>query len=226
MKIAHLVRVAALLGLVVLGASGPVSAGVDIDFGAAVRINDSTDLYFRMSSRYFDQDRATVSRWAERYHDPDDLAVALFIQRQSGRSLDEMYRLRQQSGLTWWQIGMRFGIPVDAWYVPVERKPGPPYGKAYGHWKKHKRNRSRTVVLTDADCRDLVALRVVHEYFDVPVDIAVTWRAEGNLRDMMSTEYRRRHGRKDDRRSSSRADHDSHDDHARSPEHGKGKKKK
>jgi hypothetical protein len=225
MKKQHVFRAAGLLGLLALAAIGPVSAGLDVDFGAAVRLDDSTDLYFRMSSRYFDQDRATVTRWAGYYHDPDDLAVALFLHRHSGRSLDELYALRHQRGLTWWEIGVRFGVPVDVWYVPVGHDPGPPYGKAYGYWKKHGRNRARTVVLSDAECRDLVALRVAHEYFGVPVDVAVAWRSEGNLRDVMSAEYRKRHGGRQGAAASA-AGHDTSAGHTGSPGRGKGKKKK
>ena len=173
----------------------PTFAGIDIDLGVAAKIDDRTDLYFSISSRYFDQDRETVSYWGARYRDPDDLAVVLFIRRHSGRSLDELYALRQQRGLTWWEIAVRFGVPAEAWFVPVERNPGPPYGKAYGHWKKHKHDRRTPVVLSDADLRNLVAVRMVHEYYGVSVDIAMEWRSEGrDLRLLMTDEYKKRHG--------------------------------
>jgi len=174
----------------------PASADVDIDFGVAARIDDRTDLYFSISSRYFGRDHDTVSAWGARYHDPDDLAVVLFISKHSGRSLDELYALRQQRGLTWWEISVRFGVPAEVWFVPVRRDPGPPYGKAYGHWKKHKHDRGERVVLTDADLRNLVAVRMVHEYYGVSVDVAMEWRSSGrDLRGLMTDEYEKRHGK-------------------------------
>lgn len=175
--------------------ASPAIAGIDVDFGVAAEIDDRTDLYFSISSRYFDQDRDTVSRWGVRYRDPDDLAVVLFISKHTGRSLDELYALRQQRGLTWWEIAVRFGMPADVWFVPVERDPGPPYGKAYGHWKNHKKNRGTPVVLSDADLRNLVAVRMAHEYYGVSVDVAMEWRSGGkDLRVLMTDEYGRRHG--------------------------------
>ena len=88
------------------------------------------------------------------------------------------------------------GVPVGAWFVPVQGDPGPPYGKAYGHWKKHKRNPKAAVVLVDADIRNLVAVRVIHEYYGVPVKAAMEWRASGrDLRNLVSDEYHRRHGK-------------------------------
>src|SRR5262245_35941886 len=159
-------------------ASSAAQAAVDIDFGAAVRVNDDTDLYFAISSRYFDRDRREVEYWGRRCEDPDDLAVALFIARHSGRSLNEIFDLRHR-GRTWWEISVRYGVPDDVWFVPVRRDPGPPYGKAYGHWKKHRRDERQALVLSDVDARNLVAVRVMHEYYGVSAQIAMGWRSDG-----------------------------------------------
>ncbi len=91
---------------------------------------------------------------------------------------------------------MQYGIPVDAYFVTVKRDPGPPYGKAYGYWKKHKHDRGTKMVLADVDVRNLVAVRMAHEYYGVPVEVAMEWRSGGrNLADVMSDEYQKRHGK-------------------------------
>jgi len=201
-----------------LAASPAARAGFDVDFGAAVRVNDDTDLYFAISSRYFDRDRREVDHWGRRCDDPDDLAVALFIGRHSGRSLNEIFDLRHR-GRTWWEIGVRFGIPADAWFVPVRRDPGPPYGKAYGHWKKRGRDERRTLVLSDRDARNLVAVRVMHEYYGVSAELAMEWRSGGtDLSVLVSDQYRERHHVSKDKGKSK---HESHDH----PGHGHGKNK-
>jgi len=179
--------------LLAAAASTPSQAGFDVDFGASVRMGDDTDLYFAISSRYFDRDRAVVERWGTRYSNPDHLAISLFISRHSHKSLDAIFDLRR-SGLSWWDISVRLGVPVDVWFVPVQRDPGPPYGKAYGHWKKHRKN-PRAVALTDADVANLVAVRMIHEYYSVPVEVAMEWRSSGRpLNVLMSGEYEKRHG--------------------------------
>jgi hypothetical protein len=173
----------------------PAQAGWDIDLGASVRLGDDVDLYLAISSRYFEKDRVVVDRYAMRYADPDDLAVALFISQRSGRSPDYVFSLYRQ-GLSWWNISIRVGIPADVWFVEVERNPGPPYGKAYGHWKKHKRKKHYRMALTDDDIRHLTAVRMIHEYWGVPVEVAMEWRSSGrNLQSIMSVEYDKRHGR-------------------------------
>jgi hypothetical protein len=184
-----------IVALTTLGAERTVHAGVDVSFGAHVALNDSTDLYLSISSRYFDRDRATVDRWGARYNNPDDLAVALFISRHTDQPLDVLWALYQQRGLSWWEISVRYGMPVDVWFVEVERAPGPPYGNAYGHWKKHRKPGHGPMTLTDADLRNLVAVRMAHEYYGVSVDVAMDWRSDGrNLSQVMCDEYERRHG--------------------------------
>jgi len=170
-------------------------AGVDIDFGASVRLDDRTGIFFAVSSRYFDEDREVVERQGLRYPNPDDLAVALFISRRSGRTADAVWNLRRQ-GLSWWEISVRFGVPTNTWFVETQRDPGPPYGKAYGYWKKHRKDRNATVVLTDMDCRNLVAVRMIHDYYGVSVEAAMEWRSSGrDVSVLVSDEYQSRHGK-------------------------------
>lgn len=182
---------------VVAGLAVPtVQAGLDIDFGASIRIGDDDDLFLSVSARYFDEDRGSIDRVAVRYRNPDDLAVALFIARRSGKSADHIHGLRER-GLSWWDISVRLGMPMDVWFVPVARDPGPPYGKAYGHWKNHKRDKRHAVVLNDTELRNLVAVRVLHEYYGVSVAVAMDWRSSGrDLRTLVSGEYNQRHAHK------------------------------
>jgi hypothetical protein len=195
-------------------------AGLDVDFGATVRLDDDADLYFAVSSRYFDRDRDTIERWGRRYEDPDDLAVALFISRHAGVSLKVVFDLRR-GGRTWWDVGIRVGVPTDVWFVPIRRDPGPPYGKAYGHWKNHKHDRRQTFVLFDSDIRNLIAVKMMHDYYGVSVELAMDWRSSGrDLRTLVSDEYRGRHGKdKDKRKDNAKASSDDH------PGKGKGKNK-
>ncbi len=186
-----------VVAVVLLGAALAPSAyaGVDVDLGASFPVGDNGRLFFNISSRYFDFQPAVVEHWGVRYTNPDDLAVSLFIAKQSGRSPDVIFALRRQ-GLSWWDVSLRTGVPVDAWFVPVPHDPGPPYGKAYGHWRKHRDNPHYMVVLGDGDVRNLVAARMAHEYYGVPMEDAMRWRASGrNVRDMMVREYDVRHGR-------------------------------
>jgi hypothetical protein len=80
----------------------------------------------------------------------------------------------------------------------VPRDPGPPYGKAYGHWKNHKKKARNDFVMTDVDARNLVAVRMLHEYYGVSAEVAMEWRSSGSdLRSLMTGKYHERHGKPD-----------------------------
>ncbi len=203
-----------------VAAATPAPAGVDVDLGVRADVGDA-ELFFGISSRYFDREPDVVARTARRVAGPDDLAVSLFIASRSRRDVDDVLALRSR-GLTWWDVSVRLGVPPDAYFLPVERDPGPPYGKAYGYWNKHRRNPKARIVLTDADVRNLVAVRFAHEYYGVPVDVAMRWRAEGrDVRSLMVSKYRERHGGGKHGERHERRD----DDHGKNKGHGSGKGK-
>jgi hypothetical protein len=70
------------------------------------------------------------------------------------------------------------------YYVPVAVAPGPPYGKAYGHYKKKHRNEWKTIVLTDADIVNLVELRFLSEHYHVAPERIIELR--GSDRDFVA----------------------------------------
>ena len=170
-------------------------AGVDVAFGARVPIGDDGNLFVNISSRYFERDPSVVQSWGRRFESPDDLTVFFWITENSRKSADFVFALRRQ-GLTWFEIGTRCGIPVERWYVqyPTE-DPGPPYGKAYGYWRKHEKDPDYRVKLNDRQTRDLVAVKMCHEYYRVPVETAMDWRRGGeDVQRIMTRQYKERHG--------------------------------
>lgn len=206
----------ALFLLAGAGRVAPAAADVDVAFGANVRIGDDTDLFLAISSRYFGYDPVVVRDWHSRYRDPDDCAVALFLASRARCDPEFVFRLRS-GGLSWWAIGVQLGVPVDVWFVPVSYSPGPPYGKAYGHWRKYRHDHHHHFVLSDREACDLVALRMAHDYYGAPPRDVIRWRtSHGNVESLMSREYRRRHG--DDRHQEMRGgsrdrERDRHDKH-------------
>jgi len=189
-----------LTGLVLIltiGYTTPTYAGIDVSLGATVQLGDDTEVYLAVSSQYYDQDESSVRRWDRQYKDSDDLAVALFISRHAHKSPEHVYGMRAK-GLSWWEISMRLGVPTEAWFVPVKKDPGPPYGKAYGHWKKNGKKSPGKMNLSDADAQNLVAVRMLHEYYGVSVEVAMDWRSSGrDLKNITAGEYRKRHGKSD-----------------------------
>ena len=112
----------------------------------------------------------------ERRIPDDEIPVALFIAQRAVVAPATIVDLRLR-GDSWWEISVRFGIEPEVYYVPVAVTPGPPYGKAYGHYKK-PRNRWNTIVLADADIVNLVQLRFLSDHYRVPPERIIELRRD------------------------------------------------
>jgi hypothetical protein len=174
--------------------AAPLSrADVDVSFGARAPIGDDGALFFNISSRYFNQDERFVDDWGRRFRNPDDLAVFMYIVQRSNDSPGRVYQLRR-AGMSWYDVGVRCGIPFNAWYVTVNQTPRGRYSRPYGFYNQHQRNPTYVRRLSDREIRDLVAVRMAHEYYGVPPETAMDWRRNGsNVQIIMTREYRNRH---------------------------------
>lgn len=107
---------------------------------------------------------------------PDvELPVVGFLAGQLGQTPERIAELHR-GGLSFLDITLRFGGGPQIFYVPFERDPGPPYGKAWGYYKKTPRAQWGTIRLSDREIVDLVNLRVARDYYRVPVERVIEVR--------------------------------------------------
>ncbi len=95
------------------------------------------------------------------WHD-DDVAVALFLAYHAHVDINIVIGHRR-SGCSWWDVTLRLNLSPMVFHVdiPSHVHVGPPYGKAYGYFRKH----DPKYVFIDADCHNLVHLHVHHKYY-------------------------------------------------------------
>lgn len=111
----------------------------------------------------------------ERHIADDEIPVVLFIAQRARVAPAKVIAMRQ-SGRSWWEISVHYGLGPEVYYVPVTVvAPGPPYGKAYGHYKKGKKK--KTIVLADDDIVNLVHLRFLSEHYRVAPERVIEVRA-------------------------------------------------
>jgi hypothetical protein len=69
--------------------------------------------------------------------------------------------------MPWLDIAFRYHLTPDIFFVPLEREPvGPPYGRAYGYYRKYGPTKEwRNIALTDDDVVALVNLRFMSERY-------------------------------------------------------------
>lgn len=137
--------------------AGSASAGTSFDFLFSMdHVTNDNQMFLNLTVSSYGYNRAVLEPMLPRIRYVEaDLPVILFLSRECGRPVNAIVDLRAQ-GLTWSVIFGRFNVPMDVLFVGIEQDPGPPYGRAWGHWK---RNRS-AVKLSDSDIQGLVQVRL------------------------------------------------------------------
>lgn len=125
------------------------------------------DFHVAVANHYHVPEREVIVLRDRRISD-DELPVVLFIAREARVPVSRVLALRHR-GRSWWDISVTFGLRPDVYYVPVLVDPGPPYGRAHGHYKKPRREWDR-IVLSDADLMHLVHVRFLSEHYGVRPD--------------------------------------------------------
>ena len=133
------------------------------------------DFHVAVANYYHVPEREVIVIRERRIRD-DEIPVALFIARHASVPWTRVVDMRVR-GDSWWDISVRFGLGPDVYYVPVAVTPGPPYGRALGHYKKKQRKEWTTIVLTDADIVNLVELRFLSEHYRVAPEHIIALRA-------------------------------------------------
>ena len=192
--------IAALLVLTVLICAVPalaqhVSTGISISDGELRSFYLAIGDYYRVP-----EPRVVHVKKHYRMRD-EDLPVVFYIASCARVDPDVIIDLRLRQRMSWLNITFHFGLTPEIYYVPVQRV-GPPYGKAYGHYKKHEHNYKR-VVLADEDVVNLVNLRFISDYHRVAPEIVMDMRSQGGRFVVINEEVRKgkdgNHGQEDEK---------------------------
>jgi hypothetical protein len=203
-------RQIALVSLVLGALFVPNRAQAQTAISVGARIGD---FHVAVSNYYHVPEREVVVIRERRIRD-EELPVVLFIAQRARVTPARIVDLRLR-GMSWWDISVRYGIRPEVYYVPVVVTPGPPYGKAWGHYKKKPRKQWDTIVLADDEVVNLVHVRFLSDYYDVPPERVIEVR--GHHPDYVAVNYEVARGRS--------GHHDDDDDQGEDRGNGKGKGK-
>ena len=145
-------------------------------------------------SNYYKVDQKTVDGMVVKKVSDDDISVALFLSNHAKVTPDVVVGYRTK-GLSWADISIKIGVKPDVFFLVLPANPGPPYGKAWDHWKKRKAHHALIFNLGDEDLCNLVQLRLVSEHYKVKPAEVIKWRGSGKAFDMIiSDEHGKKHG--------------------------------
>ena len=189
-------HLSAFLGLALLAGLSLVPqtalAGTSYDFlFSTSSVNDDNQLYLNLAISNYAYPRTVIEPVLPRVrYVEQDLPVILFLASASGRPVQSIVDLRYD-GLGWSVIFSRVGVPYDVLFANIERDPGPPYGKAWGHWKKNPKR----CVLADSDIVGLVNVQVGHRVSGVsPYDIMKARSGGKSIATVVADKKGRPHG--------------------------------
>lgn len=135
----------------------PARAGASFDFLFSMdHVGDDNQYFLNVAVSNYGYNRVALEPVLPRLRYVEaDLPVVLFLAHACGRPPGVIVDLRAQ-GLSWSVIFTRVGVPHDVLFAGIDRDPGPPYGKAWGHWRKSP----RAVRLSDGDIAGLVQVQI------------------------------------------------------------------
>jgi len=151
----------AFLGLtflaLLLPALAPAARGGGFDFLWSVNLAaDDRQLFLHLAVGDAGVDRKLLEPQLPRIRKLEtELPAILLLARESRRPLAEIVDLRA-GGLSWPAIFGKLGVSFDVLFGGIDRDPGPPYGNAWGYWKKHPRE----LRLSDAEIGGLVEIQI------------------------------------------------------------------
>ena len=150
----------------------------DVDIGLSIGDDGIKGFYLAIGEHYkVPQKQIVVVR--EKKIPDEELPVVFFLAQRASVAPDIVIKLRL-GGKSWMEISAHFGLTAEIFYVPVKRAPGPPYGKAYGHFKKKKKGQWGTIVLTDTEVVNFVNLKFISEHYGYSPDDVIKMREKGN----------------------------------------------
>ncbi len=151
-----------------------------VDFGVSVADGELRNFYLAVSSHYHVPGEEVVAM-KERYRfRSEELPVVYYLAARARVKPSAIIDLRMNR-MSWLNISLHFGLTPEIFFVPLKvEKVGPPYGKAYGYYKKYRPKKEwNKIVLSDSEVVDLVNLRFVSEYHRLAPAEVIKMRGQG-----------------------------------------------
>jgi hypothetical protein len=140
-------------------------------------LHDDERVFLNVTNDYFRPPPAVALDLVQRLPSPvDDYPVLLLMARASKRLPLDILRMRLDY-LSWSDIMFRVNASPAVLFTGLDRDPGPPYGKAWGYWKKHPRG--ERFEIRDRDFAELAKLQVAAGYHKVSPYTIVAERKRG-----------------------------------------------
>lgn len=149
----------------------------NVDIGVSIGDEGLRGFYFSVGDYYHVPEREVIIIRDRRIPD-EELPVVFFLSRHARVAPAIIVDMRLR-GMSWMDITLHYRLHPDIYYVPLKKKPGPPYGKAYGYYMNRPKKDWHKIRLHDRDVVNMVNLRFISEYHRYEPDYVVGARSKG-----------------------------------------------
>jgi hypothetical protein len=145
----------------VIAGSLAVNSRADVNLGISADKDGIKEFYLAIGTHYGARE-PEIEKVRARSLPADEMAVVFFLSNRSGISPLIVADLRL-GGMSWMEISLRYGLTASIYYVKFAADPGPPYGNAWGYYKKTPKKKWGEIRLADVDIINLVNLKFLAE---------------------------------------------------------------
>ena len=155
------------------------SAG-QVDLGISISDGRLKSYYIAVGDHYRIAPRVVVDLRTRYKLLDEELPVVFFLAARAQVSPQAVINLRLGKR-SWLDIALHFGLSPEIFFVHVgQERIGPPYGNAYGYYRKFGRAGDwRRLSLLDREVVDLVNLRFASEYYGIAPEEIMIQRGRG-----------------------------------------------
>jgi hypothetical protein len=171
--------------------SGETSA--DVSLGVSLDEDGLRGFHLAIGEHYNVPEKEVVVVRQKNVPD-EELPVVFYLARQASVSPETIIKLRL-GGKSWMEITAHLGFTAEMYYVPVSGDHGPPYGKAYGHFKKNKKTDWGAIKLSDAEIVNFVNLKFISDHHGYSPDEVIKMRSNGKSFISINTEVKKNKGK-------------------------------
>jgi hypothetical protein len=182
----------------------------------SISLNDPESGFAFSVSNFYRVPEREVIVIKERGIPDEELPVVFFIAQRAKVKPASIIDLRLK-GLSWMDISLKFGLTADVFYVPIKVvEVGPPFGKAYGYYKKYPKHKWKEIRLDDDDIVNLVNVRFISEHYNVEPDIIIKEKSGGKRFIVLDKEFKekkhKKHKKDKEEKKEKKHKHKKHDD--------------
>ena len=188
-------RLALCAPLLLLMAGGTARASTTFDVAVGMNVNEDTRIFLNVTNQVWRP--AVPGNFIQECRYPgDDFPVVSFLAYQSHRQPSFILHLRSE-GYPWYEIFYRLNVDPSVLFVGIDRDPGPPYGKAWGYWKKNRHpGMHRRLRFSDRDVVGLVKVQTASRHFGAsPFDVMNAYHQGRRVEVYTADHWRQKHGR-------------------------------